>query len=99
MNINLTSMFMVFTIIPFIFLFVASIKLYKVKNIPGSKLIFISLFVAPFFETEEERFIVEMLVSVIDLILISIGAFGFWRLVNHIASANKAIKKDVRPIN
>ena len=93
-------------LIALIIIFVASIKLFRNKDIPNSKLLLIGFLgsvvgvLLPLLETFyiiEESALFNSIVNVYLGAMFIVGAYGFWCLVNYSLnkSANKAIKKDV----
>lgn len=85
----------------------ASIKLIKVKSLPGSKLIFIAVIgyvLSGFFlpesdaELGEESMFLQLLTLGINSLLMLVAAYGFYSLANHISniSANKSLNQDAR---
>ena len=105
MGLSITTLGILFTIISAIFFVVGSFKLFKTKNVPGSKLIFYSIIGSiltifipepELMEGEYQLILLGAETIVTSLLMLSL-AYGFFLLANHIASnnANKAIKKDV----
>ena len=95
-----------FTIIAFILILIASIKLFRRNNIPGAKLIFysiictiivavISVSYTSIFDIEE-NYVVEALLNIFLAILFFIGSYGFWSLVKYSVSksANNTPRSD-----
>ena len=92
----------IITVVAIVILFIASIKIYKAGNIPGSKLILGSLIgsiVVPIISLlpDEENNIIMGIIEVLIAIIFLLGVLGFLKLSKYIyeKNANKAIKKDV----
>ncbi len=99
MNISITSILLLFSLIAGILILIGSIKLITVKNIPGSWLIFasvIGVILAAFLpETENENGDIDMFWYRVEIgvssFLMLLASIGFLRLANYVAkiSANK----------
>ena len=96
MGLNITTLSILFTIISGIFILIGSFKLFKTKNIPGSKLIFFSvigLILTIFIpdpesmEGKNQLIILGIETTIISLLVLA-GAYGFFLLANHTASNN-----------
>ena len=104
MGLSITTLGILFTIISAIFILLGSFKLFKTKNIPGSKLIFFSVISAiltifipdPELMEGKNQLILLGAESIVISLLMLAGAYGFFLLANFTASnnANKAIKTD-----
>ena len=96
MNFNLTALFILVGVISFGLILLSSIKLIKTKNIPGSKLIFISILsfvVAALFPDFEEvsaeySLIIAGMSVAISSIGMLVGAYGFMLLTNYVIKEN-----------
>lgn len=103
MGFSITSVLMLFTLISFVLLLLASIKLLLARNIPGSRLIFISLIgtmlsvFLPEAETDEGDII--MLWQIVEIsaeaILMLMASYGFYRLSGFVAknAADKPVQE------
>lgn len=98
MGINLTPILSVIYFASFIFILIASIKLFKSNHIPGSKLIFIAVIgliivsIASILTSEllfgDVRLIYEMVINLTESLLLLVGAYGFWCFVNYYTKIN-----------
>ena len=96
MGLSITSIGILLTIISGIFILIGSFKLFKTKNIPGSKLIFFSVIGAiltifipdpELMEGENQLILLGVETIAISLLMLA-GAYGFFLLANHTASNN-----------
>ena len=96
MVLSITTLGILFTIISAIFILIGSFKLFKAKNIPGSKLIFFSVISAiliifipdPELMEGENKLMLLAAETILISILMLAGAYGFFLLANHTTSNN-----------
>ncbi len=96
--INVTWIFLLLSFISIFFILLASFKLFRTKNIPGSKLIFFavigSLVIAvlpepeEFFAVEKDGLIFEIIINIFNSFLFLMGAYGFWCLAKYVGISN-----------
>lgn len=94
----LESVGLVLSVVAFIIILVAGIKLFRHKPIPGVGLIFYSLIgtligvifygLYPFLVEEGGSYLLYTLFDIVLAILFLMGAIGFWRLVKYVISKN-----------
>ena len=93
-------------IFAFVLLLIASIRLLRANNIPGSRLIFLAIIgtfigaflpiIEIFFIVDEDSYIFEGLVNIFLALMFLVGAYGFWCLAKYSISnsANKALSSE-----
>lgn len=94
MSFNITFIFLGVTVISSLFILMGSIKLVRSKDIPGSKLIFISIlgYILSIFilgsdtEIEELPLTDQILIMGTDAVLILMATYGFYLLASYVAS-------------
>lgn len=91
MNISLTAINLLLTAAAFFLVLLASFRLLRSRNIPGSRLIFAALVgsllvaFAPIPESlsDDQAVALELASAILNAMLLLAGAYGFWRLANH----------------